>query len=281
MKIQEKFTEVRTSILNCTNIYHPLKLKTMKTLFQFFTTLIFSLLITSCGNKDKNVVVLLDISRSIDSQVREWYLETIEKDICSALSKFDKITILPIDGATQTAAKPLMVINLGDASKEWSKIIGLNTNETNRLRKEASDKFINQKMQELKSIVQNAAIDRESASGTTDILGALHVATGYYNSTNQNVLVIMSDMEQYGNKLKMNSNGNYNEWLKEAEKEQNEHLKDFQVAILTGEQLKMPVEYYNNIRNFWKEYLANIGVINLLYTSAEVNGLTSVLSGNN
>lgn len=281
MKNQTKHTAMKTVTLTSVNISQSLKLKTMKTFFQTFVAIFFSLLMTACGSKDKNVIVLLDISQSIDVKVREWYLQTIEKDICSALTKYDRITILPIDGATQTAAKPLMEINLEDASKEWNKITGLNTNETNRLRKEASDKFIKEKMQELMAAVQSAAIGRVSASGNTDILGALKATEGYYNSNSQNVLVIMSDMEQYGNKLKMNTSGNCNNWLKEAGAEQYEHLKDFQIAIITGEQLEMPVDYYAKISTFWKEYLTRKGALNLLYTSAEVNGLRSKLSESN
>lgn len=257
----------------------------MKTATQFFIAIFFSLLMTACGStygsKDKNVVVLLDISKSIDVQVRDWYLQTIENDICANLSKFDKIIILPIDGATQTAAKPLIEINLEEKNREWNSITGLNTNETNRLRKEAFIKFIKEKMQELNMTVQNAAIERVSASNNTDILGALHSVEGYYKSTSNNVLIIMSDMEQYGTNLKMNTSGNCNDWLKNVSTEQYEHLKDFQIAILTGEQLKMPVEYYSKISTFWKEYLTKKGVLNLLYTSAEVNGLRSKLSGSN
>lgn len=281
MKNHTKTTAMKTVTINSVNIFKSLKLKTMKTSVQLFIAIFFSLFMTACGSKDKNVVVLLDISKSIDVQVRDWYLQTIEKDICFNLSKFDRITILPVDGATQTAAKPLIEINLEEKNREWNSITGLNTNETNRLRKEAFVKFIKEKMQELKTSVQNAATERVSVSNSTDILGALQMAEGFYNSASDNVLVIMSDMEQYGNKLKMNTSGNCNEWLKEAGTGQYEHLKDFQIAIITGEQLEMPVEYYAKISTFWKEYLTRKGVLNLLYTSAEVNGLRSKLSESN
>lgn len=58
-------------------------------------------LLTSCsnGSSGKNTIVLVDISKSIKPEVLDWYIQTIEKDICVNLSQFDKIKILPIDGS--------------------------------------------------------------------------------------------------------------------------------------------------------------------------------------
>lgn len=258
----------------------PLKSINMKAMkLQLFAAVVY--LLSACnggGNQDKNVVVLVDISKSIQADTKDWYIQTIQKDICPLLAKYDKITVLPIDGASQTAATALMEINFEEKAKEWAKITGINTNETNKMREEAKASFISEKMSELKGALQNANKSRAGVANATDIVGALHSVDNLFDEGFSNQLIIFSDMEQYGNQLKMNENGNEKSWIELAKQESYNHLKNYTVQIFTGQQLEMSVDYYNKIKNFWHLFFENKGVTNITYRSAETNTINASLN---
>lgn len=249
-------------------------MKTIYSIIIFATTLFLTSCQSGNGNSGKNTVVLVDISKSIKPEVQDWFIKTIEEDICANLSQFDKIKILPIDGASQTASKALLDIDLFEHKAEWD-VMGLNANETDKLKKEAFAKFIHSKMEELKVTITQAKIHRQEVGNATDILGALEVAQSKFDANFNNSIVIMSDMEQYGDKCKMSTTGKAKEWLARTADVKYDNLKSFSVTMITGEQMNMPKAYYNEIRSYWETFLSNQGVQNRSYLGADASPLKS------
>lgn len=249
----------------------------MKKIIKLIGTILTLALLSACNNgsgpQDKNLVVFLDLSNSITENVKEWYIQTISDKICAQLGKYDKLTIMPMDGASQTAAKAMLTINMEDKRKEWIAITGVNTNETDRLRKEAAKKFIEENMEMLKSKMQGVAQERQYAANHTDILGALHTMDNLYNDKYANHLIILSDMENYSNSLKMHNGDNTEKWLSAVAAEKFTNINKCIIHIYTGEQMNMDPNYYQNIKTFWSTYLKQQGVRTFNYFSAETKTL--------
>lgn len=248
--------------------------------------LISTAFFTSCstgsgnGSNGKNIVALIDISQSIKPEVLDWYIQTTEKDICANLSQFDKITILPIDGASQTASKALLEIDLFEHRSEWD-VMGLNANETDKLKKEAFAKFIHSKMEELKTAIIEAKMHRQEVGNRTDILGALEVAQSRFDANFNNSIVIMSDMEQYADNCKMCAKGKASNWLSQTADVKYSNIRNFSIAVITGEQMAMPKTYYNEIKTYWNEFFTTQGVKSLSYQGADASQLKQTYVANN
>jgi len=258
----------------------------MRNIITIIAILVATAFLTSCGtgsgkgSSGKNTIVLVDISKSIKPEVLDWYIQTIEKDICANLSQFDKIKILPIDGASQTASKALLEIDLFEHRSEWD-VMGLNANETDKLKKEAFAKFIHSKMEELKTAIAEAKIHREDVGNSTDILGALDVAQGKFDANFNNSIVIMSDMEQYAEKCKMCAKGKASNWLSQTADIKYPNIRNFSIAVITGEQMAMPKTYYNEIKTYWNEFFTTQGVKSLSYQGADASQLKQTYVSNN
>ena len=164
----------------------------MKTIFQFLLAISMCASLSSCSEKDKNVIVLFDMSNSIDPRVQGFYQSVIEKEVCMNLSQFDKVTVLPIDGGSETATTELMSIDFFANRKAWD-VMGKNSNETSQLKKEALEKFVHQKMEELKGRLKDAQKGRAIVSNRTDIIGALHSSEKYIDSAKDNNIIIKGD----------------------------------------------------------------------------------------
>ena len=238
----------------------------------FIATAFFTSCNNGSGSNGKNIVELIDISQSIKPEVLDWYIQTTEKDICANLSQFDKITILPIDGASQTASKALLEIDLFEHRSEWD-VMGLNANETDKLKKEAFAKFIHSKMEELKAAITEAKMHRQEAGNRTDILGALEVAQSKYDANFNNSIVIMSDMEQYADNCKMCAKGKASNWLSQTAYLKYSNFSNISIAVITGEQMAMPKSYYNEIKTYWNEFFTTQGVKKFSYQGADASQL--------
>ena len=258
----------------------------MKNTYIFTVILLATALLISCGtgsgtgSSGKNVIVLVDISKSIKPEVLDWYLQTIEKDICANLSQFDKIKILPIDGASQTASKALLDLDLFAHKNEWD-VMGLNANETDKLKKEAFAKFIHSQMEDLKTAIAEAKIHRQDVGNATDILGAIEVAQAKFDADFNNSIIILSDMEQYADKCKMSAKGKVANWLSQTADIKFANISKFSIAIITGEQMAMPKPYYNEIKSYWNDFFTRHGVKNISYHGADPSQLTQSYLANN
>lgn len=258
----------------------------MRNTITIIAILVTTAFFTSCsmgcknGCNGKNIVKLIDISQSIKPEVLDWYIQTTEKDICANLSQFDKITILPIDGASQTASKALLEIDLFELRSEWD-VMGLNANETDKLKKEAFAKFIHSKMEELKATIAQAKINRREVGNRTDILGALEVAQSKFDPNFNNSIVIMSDMEQYAENCKMCEKGKASDWLSQTANVKYSNISNFSITVITGEQMAMTGPYYNEIKNYWKEFFTTQGVKSLSYQGADASQLKQTYVTNN
>lgn len=245
--------------------------------------LVATAFLTSCnsgnGSKGNNVVELIDISKSIKPEVLDWYISTTEAKICANLSEFDKISILPVDGASQTASKALLEIDLFEHRNEWD-VMGLNANETDKLKKEAFAKFIHTKMEELRIAISEAKAHRQEVGNATDILGAIEVAQGKFDADFNNSIVIMSDMEQYADKCKMTAKGKASDWFSKTNDVKFANLSKFSIAVITGEQMTMPKPYYNEIRTYWNEFFTNQGVKSISYQGADASQIKTYLVNN-
>jgi hypothetical protein len=256
----------------------------MKKLYIVLAILSTSVFLTSCltGNdsKSKNATVMVDISKSIKPEVLDWYIQTIETDICANLTQFDKIKVILIDGASETASKVLLDLDLFDHKSEWD-VMGLNANETDKLKKAAFTKFIHSKMLDLKAAITDAKIHRQDVGNATDILGAIEVATNNYDGGFDNSIVIMSDMEQYADKCKMCSKGKATEWLSLTGGIKFKNINKFSVTIITGEQISMDKAYYNEIKSYWTELFKKQGVKNFSYLGADASHVRQSFLANN
>lgn len=257
----------------------------MRNTITIIAILVATAFFTSCntgsgnGSSGKNTIVLVDISKSIKPEVLDWYVQTIEKDICANLSQFDRIFILPIDGASQTASKALLEIDLFEHRNEWD-VMGLNANETDKLKKEAFAKFIHTKMEELRMAIAEAKTHRQDVGNATDILGAIEVAQGKFDTDFNNSMVLMSDMEQYADKCKMTAKGKASDWLSKTADVKFGNLNKFSIAVITGEQMAMPKPYYNEIKTYWNEFFTNQGVKSISYQGADASQIKTYLATN-
>lgn len=249
------------------------------TIIAIFTSSVF---FASCstGSTGNNIVELIDISQSIKPEVLDWYIQTTENNICANLTQFDKIKIYAIDGASQTASKALLEIDLFKNRSKWD-TMGLNANETEKLKKEAFAKFIHSKMEELKAAIIEAKLHRQEVGNKTDILGALEVAQEKFDADFNNSIVIMSDMEQYADQCKMFAKGKASNWLSETAGVKYANISKFSIAVITGEQMAMPKSYYNEIRTYWNEFFTNRGVKNISYQGADATQLNQSFLANN
>ena len=257
----------------------------MRSIITIIAILVAITFLTSCstgsgnGSSGKNTIVLVDISKSIKPEVLSWYIETTEKDICANLTQFDKIKIYPVDGASQTASKPLLELDLFEHRSEWD-VMGLNANETDKLKKEAFAKFIHSKMEELKAAITEAKMHRQEVGNRTDILGALEVAQGKFDANFNNSIVIMSDMEQYADQCKMFAKGKASDWLSQTADVKFANISKFSIIVITGEQMAMPKSYYNEIKNYWNEFFTNQGVKTISYQGADASQIKTYLANN-
>ena len=249
-------------------------MKNMNSLIIIVVATAASVLLASCGSgsNGKNIIVLVDFSTSINQEVRDWYIQTIEKEICANLTQFDRIKILPIDGASQTASRPLLQLDLFEHRDEW-KAMGLNANETSQLKKKAFAKFMHLKMEELKVEIADAKVHRKKAGNATDILGAISVAQDDFSPEEDNVIIIMSDMEQYADKLKMSAKGKAADWLDQTTDAKFANISQFSVVVITGEQMGMSKAYYNEISNYWNSFFTSKSVKSLSYMGADASQL--------
>lgn len=229
---------------------------------------------TACGpeSKSKNIIGMIDISKSIKPAVLDWYILTTEREICANLSQYDRIKIFPIDGASQTASKPLLDLDLFEHRAEW-KVMGLNANQTKQLKEEAFSKFIHSKMANLKTAIDEARIERKNVGNATDILGALEIAKSNFDLEYDNVLVLMSDMEQYADKCKMSASGKATDWLTQTAGIKYGNLNQFSIHVITGEQMAMSKQYYNEIKSFWTEFFKLQGATKFMYLGADASQL--------
>jgi len=257
----------------------------MNNIIAIIAILVATAFLTSCstgsgnGSSGKNIIVLVDISKSIKPAVLDWYIQTIEKDICANLSQFDKIKILPIDGASQTASMSLLDLDLFEHRSEWN-VIGLNANETDKLKKLAFAQFLHSKMQELRTAIAKAQDYRKIVGNTTDILGGIESAQDKFDPDYNNTIVILSDMEQYGESLKMRSKNQASQWLAQTADVKFANISKFSIMIITGEQMAMPKPYYNEIKMYWNEFLTNQGVKSINYQGADASQLKQYLANN-
>lgn len=181
--------------------------------------------------------------------------------------------------ASQTASKALLDIDLFEHKSEWD-VMGLNANETDKLKKEAFAKFIHSKMKELKAAISEAKIHRKDVGNATDILGALVVAQDKFDTDFNNSIVIMSDMEQYADKCKMCDKSKSSNWLLQTADVKLINISKFSIAVITGEQMAMPKPYYNEIKNYWNEFFARQGVKSLSYMGADASQLKQTYLAN-
>jgi len=246
----------------------------MKTIFQFLLAISMCASLSSCSEKDKNVIVLFDMSNSIDPRVQGFYQSVIEKEVCMNLSQFDKVTVLPIDGGSETATTELMSIDFFANRKAWD-VMGKNSNETSQLKKEALEKFVHQKMEELKGRLKDAQKGRAIVSNRTDIIGALHSSEKYIDSAKDNNIIILSDMEQFSGKVKMRPTEQATKWLEESKGLSFSRLKFAQIHVITGEQLEMSKDYYAQIKTYWQQLLGDRLID---YGSGDLVGLRSALA---
>jgi hypothetical protein len=65
----------------------------------------------------------------------------------------------------------------------------------------------------------------------------------------------MSDMEQYADNCKMCAKGKASNWLSQTADVKYSNIRNFSIAVITGEQMAMPKTYYNEIKTYWNEFL--------------------------
>lgn len=237
-----------------------LKHNTMRTqVTSIFVILIAIFSLSSCGGDQQNVIALIDISKSIPTEVRAGYFKTLETDVCNKLTQFDKLTIFILDGAGSRSSQPLMVIDFYENRAKWD-LMGQNTNETNMLKKAAFSRFVQEQMVTLQAKLELASQDRTKISNSTEILGTLDVVQQYLQSDARNSVIVFSDMEQYANHLKMKKGASVHSWIQQANAYKLDKLKGAQLCAITGNQLQYDQKYCDDIKEFWLTYCSEKGI---------------------
>jgi hypothetical protein len=214
----------------------------------------------------KNIVCLVDLSLSRDSTVLSWYRTVIIDNIMNHLGPQDRLTILPIDGNSETASTELLSIDLSKY-RYGNEFAGLQQKE---IEAESLRDTIDREAARLDQSFNRAHNNRMQFRGGTDVLGAIRESIRYKASGYQNVLVIFSDMLQDGAGIHLEKDLQKSNVAAVLEAVEQVDLTNTTVIVLTGWQNIEP-ERFALIRSFWQQYFDRCSAASLEFSSGAVS----------
>ena len=241
---------------------------------------LFSL--SSCKNKEagrRSIVCLVDFSDSKDATERlQFYMTAIKDNIMPKLSYTDKITVIPIDKASITNASDILLADLATHDFEPESASPM---EEEQITKENLKKYTDSLAAAFAQTFQSAIQGRNKTSHGTDIFGALEVAKGKMAANDNNVIILLSDMMNYSNILKMepgNAEFNSKSIGDILNKVPSPHLPNTTVLVLTADQSYISQEHFKLVQSFWAQYFEKNGIKLYDYNSASLSKLNELVS---
>lgn len=222
-----------------------------------------------------NIICLVDFSSSIPEQTISSYKDIITYSINKNLSNKDKLLVLPIDYASQTSSTEIFTIDYSkfNFEKEFA-----SPQQKEQLEKKALDNFKDSISKKIDSSFNNAVINRQQYSGGTDIIGALKECRKYVLDNSINLIVILSDMIQETDKIKLPELKGEKDVINLVEKTDKVELGIIDVIVLTGDQPGLPQSQFDKTKMFWSKYFDKCGINLVDYSSGGRSVLTEKLA---
>lgn len=227
----------------------------------------------------KNIVCVVDFSDSKNAAERlQFYMDVIKDNIIPTLGQYDKITVIPIDKTSITNSSDILLKDL--SVKEF---VPENASpvEENELTETNLKKYRDTLQTEFVKNFQTAMTNRSKDNHGTDIFGALSVVKTKFQDTKDNYLIMLSDMMNWSNTLKMQPTDGVltNSTLENClSKVPNYEMPNTTALVLTAEQVEVTPEYFQLVASFWTKYLQKNQIKLFDYNSASVAKLNELMA---
>lgn len=226
----------------------------------------------------KNIVCVADFSDSKNAAERlQFYMNVITDNIIPSLGQYDKITVIPIDKTSITNSSDIL---LKDLSKKEFVPENASPVEEDELTQANLKKYIDTLQSEFVKNFKAAITSRNKDNHGTDIFGALSVVQTKFKDTKNNYLIMLSDMMNWSNALKMEpSDADFNSSTLDhyLNKTPNYEMPSTKALVLTAEQVEVSPEHFRLVQLFWTKYFVK-NQINLYdYNSASLARLNEMM----
>jgi hypothetical protein len=227
----------------------------------------------------KNIVCVVDFSDSKNATERmQFYMHVIKNNIIPTLGQYDKITVIPIDKTSITNSSDILLKDL--SSKEF---VPENASpvEEDELTASNLKKYIDTLQTEFEKNFQLAITSRSKDNHGTDIFGALSVVQIKFKDTKDNYLIMLSDMMNWSNTLKMEpadgvlTNGTLSNCLTKIP---NYEMPNTTALVLTAEQVEVSPEHFQLVKSFWTKYFEKNKIQLFDYNSASIAKLNEMMA---
>lgn len=248
-----------------------------------FCLAVVLLLISSCGSKSgptrKNIICLVDFSDSKNAAERlQFYMTVIKDNVIPKLSFTDKITVIPIDRASITNSSDILLADLSTKDFEPDAASPM---EEEQITKDNLKRFTDSLATSFAQTFQSAIDNRNKTSHGTDIFGALEVVKGKLKAKDDNVIILLSDMMNYTNTLKMepeNTEFSTSTLNNALGKVPNFEMANTTVLVLTADQSHISREHFKLVQSFWMQYFEKNHIKLYDYNSASLSKLNELMA---
>jgi len=251
-----------------------------------FTILIFAITaatfcftFTSCTKeKKKAIVCLIDFSETPEWNSRMEMLKQVTiNSIISKISFNTSLVILPLDKASASGSEELLS---GRTLNEFDYIPDMTAPpDEDRVSQENLQKTKDSLKQEFSQLFDKALQSRVGLQKGTDIFGALEQAKRYLPEGGQNIIILLSDMMNWSNDLKMEP-GNFNTASIEQalKKVPAANLSNAKILIYTGQTGYLPADHFKTVQQFWEKYFSQNNIQLVDYSSGAITKLEETVA---
>lgn len=257
-------------------------MKIYKVTISFICILAIAFFFTGCKKatkNGKNIICFVDFSDSKNTSSRlDFYKEVIHKSILINLNMYDRLIILPIDKSSVTNSTEIFFVDMSKKSFYPEMASPL---EEEKIVKENIKRELDSLSVVFSRNFDLAKQGRVSPSLGTDIFGALEVGKREIVSGEDNVIVLLSDMMNWSEELKMEpQNNTFNDktWEQLLTKVTQVKLEDSKIVVITGEVVDASPEHYKLIQKFWSKYFEVNNAILYDYNSASTSKLNELMA---
>lgn len=231
------------------------------------------------ASRGKNIICVVDFSDSKNAAERlQFYMNVIKDNIIPNLGLYDKITVIPIDKASITNSSDILLIDL--SAKTFVPDMA-SPMEEEQITKDNLNKYKDTLQTEFAQSFQAAINGRNKSNHGTDIFGALEVVKGKLKTTDDNYVIMLSDMMNWSSTLKMEpDNAAFNSSTMDdiLSKAPNYEMPNATVLVLTAEQVEISSEHYKLVQSFWIKYFSKNQIKLFDYNSASVSKMNELMA---
>jgi len=229
--------------------------------------------------RGKNIICVVDFSDSKNAAERlQFYMTVIKDNIIPNLGLYDKITVIPIDKASITNSSDILLKDLSVKNFEPDMASPL---EEEQITKDNLKKYKDTLATEFAQNFQAAINSRNKSNQGTDIFGALEVVKGKLSSSDDNYMILLSDMMNWSSSLNMepkNDKFNMSSMSDFLDKVPNYEMLNATALILTAEQVEVTPEHFKLVQTFWTKYFTKNQIKLFDYNSASLSKLNELMT---